>query len=56
MTARNVKDILELKGEGEHLRLIVPRGLKGRGARAQAGAFLEKAARRRDQGGGLGQG
>ena len=44
MTARNVKDILELKGEGEHLRLIVPRGLKGRGARAQAGAFLEKAA------------
>lgn len=44
MTARNVKDILELKGEGEHLRLIVPRDMKGRNVRAQAGDFLEKAA------------
>ena len=44
MTARSGKDKLELRGEGGHLRLKVPPGLKGKGIGAQAGDFLEKAA------------
>ena len=44
MTARSGKDKLELRGEGGHLRLKVPPGLKGKGSGAQAGDFLEKAA------------
>jgi len=44
MTASSGKDKLELRGEGGHLRLIVPLGLKGKGIRAQAGDFLEKTA------------
>ncbi len=44
MTARSGKDKLELRGEGGHLRLKVPPGLKGKGIGVQAGDFLEKAA------------